>query len=174
MKYYLVAYNALSALAWGYILARLLLHLAGAQVTPAATKGNGTASATVASVFSALPWDRIPSALKLGRTTSSYSRAPWPLSLASNISVPRFLQPVLLRARTAYAAIGAQTGLVQSFAVLEVVHASRGWVRSPIVTTAMQVASRLWTVWGVVECFEVVSCLLCWLSFLFFFLFLVR
>lgn len=39
----------------------------------------------------------------------------------------------------------------QTLAVLEVVHAALGWVRSPLGTVASQVASRLWTVWGVVE-----------------------
>jgi hypothetical protein len=47
--------------------------------------------------------------------------------------------------------LGWWTKWTQSLAVLEVVHASLGWVRSPLGTTAAQVYSRLWTVWGVVE-----------------------
>ena len=47
--------------------------------------------------------------------------------------------------------------VTQSLAVLEVVHAALGWVRSPVATTAMQVASRLWSVWGVVEAASGVS-----------------
>ncbi|KAL7424826.1 hypothetical protein Q5752_000510 [Cryptotrichosporon argae] len=39
----------------------------------------------------------------------------------------------------------------QSAAVLEVVHAALGWVRSPLGTTGAQVFSRLYAVWGVVE-----------------------
>ena len=35
--------------------------------------------------------------------------------------------------------------------MLEVVHSAVGWVRSPVPTTLAQVASRVWTVWGVVE-----------------------
>lgn len=39
---------------------------------------------------------------------------------------------------------------VQTAAVLEVAHAAAGLVRSPAAVTAMQVASRLWVLWGVV------------------------
>jgi very-long-chain (3R)-3-hydroxyacyl-CoA dehydratase len=41
--------------------------------------------------------------------------------------------------------------------VLEVLHALFGWVRSPLPTTVMQVASRLFLVWGVADRFETVS-----------------
>jgi very-long-chain (3R)-3-hydroxyacyl-CoA dehydratase len=37
----------------------------------------------------------------------------------------------------------------QSLAALEVVHAGMGLVRSPVFTTAQQVASRLFVVWGI-------------------------
>lgn len=50
-----------------------------------------------------------------------------------------------------YKHLGAITKWTQTLAALEVVHAATGLVRSPVGTTAMQVASRLWTVWGVVE-----------------------
>jgi very-long-chain (3R)-3-hydroxyacyl-CoA dehydratase len=52
--------------------------------------------------------------------------------------------------------VGVPTALVQSAAVMEVVHAAVGWVSSPVGTTAAQVASRLFAVWGVVELYEVV------------------
>ncbi|KAL4788274.1 tyrosine phosphatase-like protein [Aspergillus varians] len=39
--------------------------------------------------------------------------------------------------------------LAQSLAVLEILHSLVGIVRAPFVTTAMQVASRLFVVWGV-------------------------
>lgn len=51
------------------------------------------------------------------------------------------------------------TKWVQTCAVLEVVHVLVEWVRSPLSTTGMQVASRIWTVWGVVERFEAVRTL---------------
>lgn len=42
---------------------------------------------------------------------------------------------------------------MQSFAILEVAHVLLRWVRSPVQTTAMQVASRLFLVWGIAEQF---------------------
>ena len=40
---------------------------------------------------------------------------------------------------------------VQSAALLEVVHAATGLVRSPVAITATQVASRIWILWGIVD-----------------------
>jgi hypothetical protein len=40
---------------------------------------------------------------------------------------------------------------VQSLAVLEIVHAALGLVRSPVMTTAVQVFSRVFLVWGVLQ-----------------------
>jgi very-long-chain (3R)-3-hydroxyacyl-CoA dehydratase len=50
-----------------------------------------------------------------------------------------------------YKNLGKLTRYTQSLAALEVVHAALGWVRSPVFTTASQVFSRVYTVWGVVE-----------------------
>lgn len=47
--------------------------------------------------------------------------------------------------------LGEATKYTQTLAIMEVVHAALGWVRSPVGTVASQVASRLWAVWGVVE-----------------------
>ncbi|KAG5650624.1 hypothetical protein H0H81_011628 [Sphagnurus paluster] len=62
-------------------------------------------------------------------------------------------ETLLARARTAYESTGAATRAVQSLAALEVLHVLLGWVRSPLGTTAAQVASRLFLVWGVLEQF---------------------
>ncbi|RDW88727.1 very-long-chain (3R)-3-hydroxyacyl-CoA dehydratase [Coleophoma cylindrospora] len=53
----------------------------------------------------------------------------------------------------AYQGVGVFTKWTQTMALLEVVHAATGIVRAPISTTAMQVASRLLLVWGVVNNF---------------------
>lgn len=45
------------------------------------------------------------------------------------------------------------TKWVQTLAVLEVVHSILGLVRSPIMTTVMQISSRLLLTWGVVDLF---------------------
>jgi hypothetical protein len=69
--------------------------------------------------------------------------------------------------------VGEQTAWVQTLAVLEIVHALVGFVRSPIATTGMQVFSRLVLVWGIAEHFEVVSIVDRAQPFFFFFLLLV-
>ncbi|KAL2075769.1 hypothetical protein VTL71DRAFT_712 [Oculimacula yallundae] len=52
-----------------------------------------------------------------------------------------------------YPGVGIFCKWTQSLALLEVVHAATGLVRAPVGTTAMQVASRLLLVWGVVDQF---------------------
>ncbi|KXZ56690.1 hypothetical protein GPECTOR_1g621 [Gonium pectorale] len=39
----------------------------------------------------------------------------------------------------------------QTAAILEVVHSAVGLVRSPVMITGMQVASRLWVLWGIIN-----------------------
>ena len=41
--------------------------------------------------------------------------------------------------------------VAQSLAILEIIHALLGIVRSPVMVTATQVASRLWIVWGILN-----------------------
>ncbi|KAI8048991.1 tyrosine phosphatase-like protein [Syncephalis plumigaleata] len=50
---------------------------------------------------------------------------------------------------TLYADIGDELRWVQTAAALEIIHSALGFVRSPLSTTMMQVASRLLLVWGV-------------------------
>lgn len=148
VRFYLVAYNVLSALAWSYILITLLLHLTGihssAQPAPAraATTHVTSASAKLSSFFS-----------------TASSRLPYLKSSSSRklSQAPSGIKAILSRMATSYAAVGPETTLVQSMAILEVAHAALGWVRSPIQTTAMQVASRLFLVWGVSEQYDSVS-----------------
>jgi very-long-chain (3R)-3-hydroxyacyl-CoA dehydratase len=45
--------------------------------------------------------------------------------------------------------VSRQLQVTQTLAVLEVVHAATGLVRSPVFTTMQQVASRLFVVWGI-------------------------
>lgn len=59
----------------------------------------------------------------------------------------------LVSAQFVVEGLGDFTKWVQTLAVLELVHALAGFVRSPVVTTAMQIASRLFLVWGVVWMF---------------------
>lgn len=68
-------------------------------------------------------------------------------------TIPQHLVPFYQRACTAYDAVGSMTALVQSVAVFEVLHARFRLVRSPLPTTAIQVAGRLFSVWFVVARF---------------------
>ncbi|CAG8689695.1 4546_t:CDS:2, partial [Scutellospora calospora] len=58
---------------------------------------------------------------------------------------------------TVYDRVGWILMIVQTGAILELVHAIVGFVRSPILTTAFQIASRLFLVWGVVDIFPEVQ-----------------
>eukprot|EP00199_Chlamydomonas_sp_CCMP681_P005401 CAMPEP_0119108454 /NCGR_PEP_ID=MMETSP1180-20130426/14478_1 /TAXON_ID=3052 ORGANISM="Chlamydomonas cf sp, Strain CCMP681" /NCGR_SAMPLE_ID=MMETSP1180 /ASSEMBLY_ACC=CAM_ASM_000741 /LENGTH=234 /DNA_ID=CAMNT_0007094067 /DNA_START=48 /DNA_END=752 /DNA_ORIENTATION=+ len=49
-----------------------------------------------------------------------------------------------------YQAVELPLKIAQSAAILEVLHAAMGLVRSPVAITAMQVASRLWVLWGLI------------------------
>jgi very-long-chain (3R)-3-hydroxyacyl-CoA dehydratase len=51
----------------------------------------------------------------------------------------------------AYAAVAPPLQIFQTGALLEILHSSSGLVRAPVATTAVQVASRLLLLWGVVE-----------------------
>jgi len=68
--------------------------------------------------------------------------------------LPARLVPFYQRACTAYDAVGSTTAVVQSAAVLEIVHVLFGLVRSPLPTTAVQVASRLFSVWCLADKFR--------------------
>lgn len=137
IKLYLVTFNVISALGWGYVLILTLLHLFNldgkAQLAP------NSASSLLSRFFATLS---LPQVLK-------------PVTIESRF--PSYLQPLYQRATTLFYRVGPQTALVQTFAILEVFHVLFGWVRSPIQTTAMQVSSRLFLVWGITEQFPAVS-----------------
>ncbi|KAL0956284.1 hypothetical protein HGRIS_002442 [Hohenbuehelia grisea] len=142
VKWYLVAYNVLSALGWSYVLFITVNHLFNINgKSPAETTSSSkTASSALSGYISSIPFLRDSS---LGRAVTGLEG-----------QLPPALVPVYRRATSAYAHVGPQTAFVQTFAILEIVHVLLGWVRSPVQTTAMQVASRLFLVWGVVEQFE--------------------
>jgi very-long-chain (3R)-3-hydroxyacyl-CoA dehydratase len=141
-KAYLFAYNALSTTGWAYVLYITVFHILGATPAPPI---NPTAAETARNTIQRLIAN-IP--LNLRNAT--------PLTQAK-VQIYNAIPPSLLtyldRAKTLYSVVGLKVALVQSFAMLEVVHVLLGLVRSPLGTTAMQVASRLTLVWGIVENF---------------------
>lgn len=130
VKGYLVAYNLASFFGWALILSTLIKHMiAGPQI----------ASSPI--IFSS----KLLVALR-------------PLKVSIIPSYAATYSPILAkyldRAAVLHTFAGALVALVQSGAILEVVHAAIGFVKSPVPTTAIQVASRLWLVWGISERFS--------------------
>ncbi|PWZ03051.1 PTPLA-domain-containing protein [Testicularia cyperi] len=127
IRYYLVAFNFVSFFGWVLVLSTLLKHLAlGPQPFSLPVK--------YAAEFLE-PLRRV----KIG-IVKSYSHL-----------VPEPFASLLERASNSHTFVGSLVAAVQSLAILEVVHAAIGWVRSPVPTTAVQVASRLFMVWAVSE-----------------------
>lgn len=141
VKYYLVAYNVLSALGWSYVLLCTLIHLFALDTIPQTSPPS--LLATLSQKLASIPYF-----------------TPAPESSRANATkwveqfLPPDLIPIVRRAATTYSRVGYQTAIVQSFAILEVVHALLGWVRSPIATTVMQVSSRYYLVWGIAHYFK--------------------
>ncbi|KAJ8456381.1 hypothetical protein ONZ45_g18744 [Pleurotus djamor] len=141
VKFYLVTYNALSAIGWALVLAQTIIHVFDLD----------GASASYSSGFTGAASSRITQFLSSFPAFKNFSH-----SMANiETSLPPVLVPYYRRSLTTYARVGVLTAYVQSFAILEVVHVLFGFVRSPLPTTAMQVASRLFLVWGIVERFDV-------------------
>lgn len=143
----MVAYNLASAAGWSYVLYLLVQHLASPPKAPetAAEQAIETAQTLVARVL-ALIRQVFPFLLPPPSTREQVREA-----------LPTELHGLWARASTAFQEMGDVTALVQSGAVLEVIHVLLGFVKSPLITTAMQVASRLFLVWGVMERFPEVN-----------------
>jgi len=127
---YLYLYNIISSAAWQYPLAITILHIL--DIDPASL---------VAQPQSPLVTDLL-------------SYLPLPFTKSAEITyryAPEWANPYLNRAATTYFVIGTAVKWIQTAAVLEIVHSLLGWVRSPLSTTLMQVASRLILVWGIAD-----------------------
>lgn len=152
LKIYLITYNTLSALAWSYILYLTASHL----LTPGP---ESTLSALFGAFRSPTIW--VPSYIPPG-LVPLYKRATTLYSAYAGVGVGgvgKVTKGMVGKGKVGGMGtvnVGTVVKWVQSCAVLEVAHVLAGWVRSPLGTTGMQVASRLWTVWGVVERFDVV------------------
>ncbi|CDR88311.1 related to PHS1-essential 3-hydroxyacyl-CoA dehydratase of the ER membrane [Sporisorium scitamineum] len=130
IRYYLVLFNFVSFFGWVIVLSTLIKYLA---------LGPQPQSPPVKLAADLLARFRL---VKIG-IVKSYSHL-----------FPERIAQRLERASNSHAFVGSVVALVQSLAILEVVHAAIGWVRSPVATTAIQVASRLFMVWGVTERFS--------------------
>ena len=133
VKYYLLAYNVVACLGWSYILITLITHILSSTAPPPA---NPKTSSFLTRLVSSIPY--LQSTPQVG------------------LNLHPYLAPYLKRATTAFDKVGETTAWVQTLAILEIIHAALGLVRSPLGTTAMQVFSRLALVWGIAEHYKVV------------------
>ena len=151
---YLFTYNTLSCLAWLYVLITTLRFIVtGPYIAPPIASTNATATLSATSqaraflaglgtrFFGFPPVHSSPAKPLVNVATGAASKLHlWPEALAS-----------YLGGSYAYKGLGPAVVWTQTPALLEVVHAVTGLVKSSPVTVAMQVASRVWMVWGVVE-----------------------
>ncbi|WWC93110.1 uncharacterized protein L201_008076 [Kwoniella dendrophila CBS 6074] len=134
VKIYLLAYNGISALLWGHLLYITLLFLFTPRTTTETLKN---ASASTSSIFDSI--------------TNIFNSKP------NNVKQPIEQLINHLSGSYNFKNLGYKTKFIQSLAILEIFHTALGLVKSPLGTVASQVASRLWTVWGVVEAVPEVS-----------------
>ncbi|GHJ89388.1 hypothetical protein NliqN6_5790 [Naganishia liquefaciens] len=150
---YLFAYNTLCCLAWLYVLVTTVQFIVtGPHIAPPSATQNATSSLSATSqaraFFSGLgtrlfgfpPVHSNPVKPLVNVAAGGSKLSLWPEALAA-----------YLGGSYAYKGLGPAVVWTQTPAVLEVVHAVTGLVKSSPVTVAMQVASRIWMVWGVVE-----------------------
>ncbi|KAJ9110645.1 hypothetical protein QFC19_001474 [Naganishia cerealis] len=168
LKPYLIAYNALSLLAWAYILTTTLQFiLTGPHVLPPVSSHGATGPLSATGKAQELlagfgerlfglskGITHLPSPSSIGSTTASTIANDHHQQHHAKSLLAAFLPSRLsayLSGSYAYKALGPIVVWTQTAALLEVVHAATGAVRSSPVTVGMQVASRVWMVWGVVE-----------------------
>lgn len=152
---YLVTYNTLSLLAWSYVLYTTLQFIfSGPHPVPSVSSSSATGALTATGKAREFlqglneRWFGFPP-IHNGPITSTAPKA-------SSVTLPSKVS-ALLGGSYGYHNLGPAVVWTQTGALLEVVHAALGIVKSSPVTVAMQVASRIWMVWGVVEQREEVS-----------------
>jgi very-long-chain (3R)-3-hydroxyacyl-CoA dehydratase len=130
-RLWLIAYNLVSFFLWALVLSVTLKHLLlGPQTAAAPTR------------FAERVLERLRPLRGAVYTPRLAARLPAPLRV------------LLQRSSTLHAHVGGLVAFTQSLAVLEILHAATGLVRSPVPTTTIQVFSRLLLVWGVSERFD--------------------
>jgi very-long-chain (3R)-3-hydroxyacyl-CoA dehydratase len=146
-------YNALSCLGWAYVLVVTYLHLTN---VPLPEIFDSTSQGAPAFSFHALVEyirELFEELVKEAKGLLVPSN-----NLLTAAAIPLQLLGVYNRMITTYDVVGGAVAIVQTAAVLEVVHSISGLVKSPIPTAVIQVYSRLFLVWGVTQKYEQV----CW------------
>lgn len=129
IEYYLVLFNILSTIGWSYLLVLTVIHLLDLDgKTPISSPIVQGASATFSRFFSGIPG-------------------------FDSLALEGYVVPIYRNSASTWNRIGPATAVVQSLAIMEVLNVWLGCVRSSLKTTAMQVASRLILVWGILDRF---------------------
>ncbi|KZO92599.1 PTPLA-domain-containing protein [Calocera viscosa TUFC12733] len=134
VRYYLIAYNVLSYLAWSWILGRCVYHEASGYWAPLSVQLKA----------------QMMSLLRAMNPTAPSLFTP----AVFNYLLPKWLHPLINQASTMYAEMGLEVKIIQTFAILEILHALLGFVKSSVAVTAMQVGSRLVLVWGIADYYD--------------------
>ncbi|CEH15975.1 Protein tyrosine phosphatase-like protein PTPLA (contains Pro instead of catalytic Arg) [Ceraceosorus bombacis] len=129
LRGYLILYNLLSFFLWALVLSVTIKHLAVGPQTRT------------------LPTRLAEQALARFRPLRGFVHPTLPLWL------PEKLKELWDRSTLLHSFLGGLLAFTQSLALLEILHAALGLVKSPVVTTTIQVFSRLLLVWGVAERF---------------------
>jgi very-long-chain (3R)-3-hydroxyacyl-CoA dehydratase len=133
IKYYLIAYNVVSFIAWLSILALTVTHIASPALSHPPPPHTPQKPSFLSSI---LPF----------KSTSAHPPSP-------PSAIPAYALPFYQQLLTTYSRVGKETTYAVSLAGLEVVHAFLGWVRSPVKTTALQVSGRAFITWVIVRNF---------------------
>lgn len=132
VRFYLIAFNALSAAGWAYVIYLALNVFRGQR-----------ASSSAYDFFKPLA-SYVPTSIVVFLTPQPKATNHFSTTLAY------FLHPYF---PATYESTFSALAPVQSLAALEILHVLLGFVRSPLPTTVVQVSSRLILVWGIVERF---------------------
>jgi very-long-chain (3R)-3-hydroxyacyl-CoA dehydratase len=154
-SYYLISYNTLSCLGWGYVLVITYLHLTNVPLPEILGSTSEGASAFSFRALIEYVRELVEELIReaKGLLTPSNANA----ALIATIIPPQLLD-IYNRMTTTYDVVGGVVAIVQTAATLEIVHSIAGLVKSPLPTSVIQVYSRLFLVWGVTQKYEQV----CW------------
>lgn len=152
---YLILYNTVTTFLWSYLLILVLYHLFPVPTVKSAPL-NPIPQAATYSTASSFILSHLQKFFPLSTPPSTSPAAKAAAGVKLRLGGIAFA--VVEKARATYSSrgIGVYTALVQSVAILEVVHAWLGWTKSPLTTTMMQVASRLIVIWWIGEGYETV------------------
>lgn len=152
-NYYLILYNTLSCLGWGYVLVTTYLHLTDIPLPEIFGSTPGGASAFSLQALIEQAHEFVEELVREMKGLLTPSNNPLIATM-----IPLQLLDVYNRMVTTYDVVGGTVAVVQTAAALEIAHSIVGLVKSPLPTVVIQVYSRLFLVWGVTQRYEQV----CW------------